>query len=218
MGAIGIADVLREMREVDVLVGEVQQMPRALPGAEGAERDPGLLLEQMQEARRRQPGLGRRSPPPSPARRRTARCGRSRAPRADRARAAAAHRRNTWCRTRRSAIASRYCISASVRIGGADAVRRTDGSPGPCRRRATASSVPSGTLSGSIATQIAERYSLVMVWRRFGIVTASSPCALAGRRWSPDARRRGSRRRHGMRPDNARAGDRADRHRTRAPA
>src|SRR4029078_588626 len=53
MGGVGIADVLREMREVDVLVGEVQQMPRPLPGAEGAERNAGLFLEQMQEARRR---------------------------------------------------------------------------------------------------------------------------------------------------------------------
>src|SRR5438552_4071330 len=33
MGGVRIADILREMREVDVLVGEVQQMPRALPGA-----------------------------------------------------------------------------------------------------------------------------------------------------------------------------------------
>src|SRR3954464_10160062 len=45
------------MREVDVLVGEMQQMPRTLPGAERAERDSGLFLEQMQKARRRQPGL-----------------------------------------------------------------------------------------------------------------------------------------------------------------
>src|SRR4051812_9507134 len=54
MRRVGIADILREMREVDVLVGEVQQMACALPGAERAERDPGLFLEQMQEARRRQ--------------------------------------------------------------------------------------------------------------------------------------------------------------------
>src|SRR3979409_997089 len=54
MGGVGIADVLREMRQVDVLVGEVQQMPRALPGTEGTEGDVGFFLEQMQEARRRQ--------------------------------------------------------------------------------------------------------------------------------------------------------------------
>src|SRR5882757_4205443 len=53
MRRIGIADILREMRKVDVPVGEVQQMPRPLPGAERAERDPGLFLGQMQEARRR---------------------------------------------------------------------------------------------------------------------------------------------------------------------
>src|SRR5258707_5449012 len=53
MGAVGIADILREMREVDVLVGEVQQMPRTLPGAERAERDSGLFLEEMKKARRR---------------------------------------------------------------------------------------------------------------------------------------------------------------------
>src|SRR4051812_2224009 len=57
MRRIGIADILREMREVDVLVGEMQQMPRPLPGAERAERDSGLFLEQMQEARCRQRGL-----------------------------------------------------------------------------------------------------------------------------------------------------------------
>src|ERR1700712_531644 len=57
MRRVGIADILREMREVDVLVREVQQMPRALPGAERTERDSGLFLEQMQEARRRQPRL-----------------------------------------------------------------------------------------------------------------------------------------------------------------
>src|SRR5882757_6192574 len=59
MRRVGIADILREMCEVDVLVGEVQQMPCPLPGAEGAERDSGLFLEQMQEARRRQPGFRR---------------------------------------------------------------------------------------------------------------------------------------------------------------
>src|SRR5258705_13087859 len=42
------------MRQIDILVGKVQQMPRALPGAKGAERYTGLLLEQMQEPRRRQ--------------------------------------------------------------------------------------------------------------------------------------------------------------------
>src|SRR3978361_1965435 len=65
MRRVGIADILREMREVDVLVGEVQQMPRALPGAERTERDSGLFLEQMQEARRRPPrvrGAARRRP------------------------------------------------------------------------------------------------------------------------------------------------------------
>src|SRR5581483_11422174 len=51
MRGIGIADVLREMSEVEILVGEVQQMPGALPGAEGAERDAGLFLEQVQEPR-----------------------------------------------------------------------------------------------------------------------------------------------------------------------
>src|SRR5665647_1643139 len=51
MGRVGVTDVLRQMRQIDVLIGEVQQMPGAFPGAEGAERDPGLLLEQMQEAR-----------------------------------------------------------------------------------------------------------------------------------------------------------------------
>src|ERR1700675_2281713 len=45
MRGVGIADILREMREVDVLVGEVQQMPRPLPGAERTERDSGLFLE-----------------------------------------------------------------------------------------------------------------------------------------------------------------------------
>src|SRR3954471_21618883 len=59
MGAVGIADVLREMGEVEVLVGEVQQMPRALPGAEGAERDAGLFLEQMQETRSGKSGVRR---------------------------------------------------------------------------------------------------------------------------------------------------------------
>src|SRR5262249_1388864 len=59
MGGVGIADVLREMREVEVLIGEMQQMPRALPGVERAERDAGLLLEEMQKARCRQPRLRR---------------------------------------------------------------------------------------------------------------------------------------------------------------
>src|SRR4051794_24502734 len=59
MGGIGITDVLGEMRQIDVLIGEVQQMPRTLPGSERTERDSGLLLEQMQETRRRQPRLRR---------------------------------------------------------------------------------------------------------------------------------------------------------------
>src|SRR5947207_497109 len=53
MRRIGIANILRQMRKVDVLVGEMQQMPRPLPGPERAERNPGLFLEQMQKARRR---------------------------------------------------------------------------------------------------------------------------------------------------------------------
>src|SRR5258708_27116818 len=52
MRGVGIADILRQMREIEILVGEMQQMARAFPGTEGAERDAGLLLEQMQEARR----------------------------------------------------------------------------------------------------------------------------------------------------------------------
>src|SRR6267142_599173 len=48
---VGIADILRKMRKVNVLVGEMQQMPGALPGAERSEGDSGLFLEQMQEAR-----------------------------------------------------------------------------------------------------------------------------------------------------------------------
>src|SRR4051794_37787063 len=59
MGGVGIADVLREMGEVEVLVGEVQQVTRPLPGAEGAERDAGLFLEQMQEARSGKSGFRR---------------------------------------------------------------------------------------------------------------------------------------------------------------
>ena len=55
MRRIRIADILRQMREIDILVDEVQQMARPLPGAEGTERHAGLLLEQMQEARLRQP-------------------------------------------------------------------------------------------------------------------------------------------------------------------
>src|SRR4029453_18373024 len=58
MRGVGIADILRQMRKVDVLVGEMQQMPRPLPGAERAEGNAGLFLEQMQEARRRKSGLG----------------------------------------------------------------------------------------------------------------------------------------------------------------
>src|SRR6266567_4325823 len=52
MRRIGIADILRQMRKVDVLVGEMQQMPRPFPGAERTEGNTGLFLEQMQEARR----------------------------------------------------------------------------------------------------------------------------------------------------------------------
>src|SRR6266436_1283181 len=56
MRRVGIADVLRQVRQIDILVGKVQQMPRALPGAKRAERYAGLLLEQVQEPRRRQTG------------------------------------------------------------------------------------------------------------------------------------------------------------------
>src|SRR5215471_14715683 len=49
MRRIGIADVLRQMCKVDVLVGEMQQMARALPGPERTEGNAGFLLEQMQE-------------------------------------------------------------------------------------------------------------------------------------------------------------------------
>src|SRR5450631_2740203 len=55
MRGIGGPDVLRQMRKIDILVDEMQQMPRALPGAKGTERHAGLLLKQMQEPRRRQP-------------------------------------------------------------------------------------------------------------------------------------------------------------------
>src|SRR6267154_5914946 len=54
MRRVRIADVLSEMREIDVFVDEMQQMPRALPGTKRAERHAGLGLEQMQETRRRQ--------------------------------------------------------------------------------------------------------------------------------------------------------------------
>src|SRR5207247_3349871 len=54
MRRVGIADVLRQMRQIEILVGKVQQMPRALPGAKRAERYAGLLLEQVQEPGRRQ--------------------------------------------------------------------------------------------------------------------------------------------------------------------
>src|SRR5256885_6745208 len=57
MRGVGIADILREMRKVDVLVGKMQQMPRALPSAERTEGNARLFLEQMQEARRGQAGL-----------------------------------------------------------------------------------------------------------------------------------------------------------------
>src|SRR5258705_11523847 len=56
MRRVGVADVLRQVRQIDILVGEVQEKPRALPGAKRAERYPGLLLEQVQEPRRRQTG------------------------------------------------------------------------------------------------------------------------------------------------------------------
>src|SRR3984957_14026386 len=49
MRRVGVADILREVRQIDVLVDEMQQMPLPLPGAEGAKRYAGLLLEQMQE-------------------------------------------------------------------------------------------------------------------------------------------------------------------------
>src|ERR1700722_19059464 len=57
MARIGIADILRQMRQIDVLIGEMQQVPSTLPGPECAERDASLLLEQMQEARRGKSGL-----------------------------------------------------------------------------------------------------------------------------------------------------------------
>src|SRR5438445_626592 len=57
MRGVGIADILREMRKVDVLVGEMKQMPRPFPGAERTEGNAGLFLEQMQEARRGESGL-----------------------------------------------------------------------------------------------------------------------------------------------------------------
>src|SRR5689334_8273894 len=59
MGGVGIADVLCQMREIEVLIGEMQQMPGPLPGPERAEGNPGLFLEEMQEARRRQRDLFR---------------------------------------------------------------------------------------------------------------------------------------------------------------
>src|SRR3984885_13775449 len=54
MCRIRVADILGQMGEVDVLVDEMQEMPRPLPGAKGAKRYAGLLLEQMQEAGWRQ--------------------------------------------------------------------------------------------------------------------------------------------------------------------
>src|SRR6185437_12371265 len=54
MRGVGVADILREMRKVDVLVGEMKQMPRPLPGTERTEGNSGLFLEQVQEARWRQ--------------------------------------------------------------------------------------------------------------------------------------------------------------------
>src|SRR5258706_12235503 len=56
MRRVGVADVLRQVRQIDILVGKMQQMPGALPGAKPAERYPGLLLEQVQEPRRQQTG------------------------------------------------------------------------------------------------------------------------------------------------------------------
>src|ERR1700722_3278817 len=49
MRRVGIADILRKVRQIDVLIDEMQQMPRPLPGAKRAKRYAGLLLEQMQE-------------------------------------------------------------------------------------------------------------------------------------------------------------------------
>src|ERR1700693_4544266 len=51
MGRVGIADFLGQMRQIEVLIGKVQQVPRTFPGAEGTKRDTGLHLEQVQEAR-----------------------------------------------------------------------------------------------------------------------------------------------------------------------
>ncbi len=64
MGGIGVADIQRQMRHVDGLVGEVEQVARPLPGPASAEGDAGLLLEEMQEARdrevRQRRAIGRR--------------------------------------------------------------------------------------------------------------------------------------------------------------
>src|SRR5262249_24087736 len=49
MRGVGIADVLSEMCKLEVLIREMKQMPRTLPGSERAEGDASLLLEQMQE-------------------------------------------------------------------------------------------------------------------------------------------------------------------------
>src|SRR5215471_10836656 len=59
MGRVGIADVLRKMCEVEVLIGEVQKVPSAFPGAKRAKGNVRLLLEQMKKARGRQARLGR---------------------------------------------------------------------------------------------------------------------------------------------------------------
>src|SRR3954447_22770155 len=37
MSRVGVADTLRQMRQVDIFVDEVEQMPRPLPGPESAE-------------------------------------------------------------------------------------------------------------------------------------------------------------------------------------
>src|SRR5215213_11835954 len=54
MRRVGIADILRQTREIDFFVDEMQQMARPLPGPESAEGYPGLLLEKVQESGWRQ--------------------------------------------------------------------------------------------------------------------------------------------------------------------
>src|SRR5215212_2717778 len=58
MRRVGIADILRQMREIDFFVDEMQQMASPLPGPESAEGYSGLLLEKVQESRRRQANRG----------------------------------------------------------------------------------------------------------------------------------------------------------------